>query len=312
MWITLNEPWVAAWLGYGTGQHAPGRKDDAEALAASHHQLLAHGLAVDALRASGAGSVGITLNLGPVHPASDSPDDARAAQLTDAHINRLFLDPLFARGYPLELMEHYAKVSDFGFVKQGDPELVSRSLDFLGVNYYSRHTVSAQPPPEHRSSMFAGNLATWGVLPVGVATTAMGWGIEPHGLTELLLRLHRDYPRIPIHVTENGAAFHDYVDPEGDVHDPERIAFLSDHLAAARAAMAAGVDLRGYFAWSLLDNFEWAEGYSKRFGLVYVDYLTGRRTPKDSAAWYASMIAGDRRVGLTRMDAGGSNTLTEQ
>jgi beta-glucosidase len=294
MWITLNEPWVAAWLGYGTGEHAPGRHSVAEALAASHHLLLAHGLAVDALRAEGASSVGIALNLGPVHPATDGPEDAAAADLTDAHLNRQFLDPLFGRDDPSVLLERYQGQSDRGFVLPGDLERIARPLDFLGVNFYSRHTVSARPPPAHRSSRFVGDLGTWGVLPDAVRTTAMGWGIEPHGLTELLVRLDREYPKVPLYITENGAAFDDYADPEGRVEDLERVDFLRAHLVAAADAIAAGVDLRGYFVWSIVDNFEWAVGYSQRFGLVHVDYETLKRTPKDSFRWYGELIRAQR------------------
>jgi beta-glucosidase len=289
LWTTLNEPWVAAWLGYGTGLHAPGRQDDLEALTATHHLLLAHGMAVDAMR--GAGDVGIILNLQPTKPGSDDADDVRAAQMADRHMNALYLDPLFGREYPADLVEHYGSTSDLSFVRDGDMETIGRPLDFLGVNYYTLQTITAHPRPEHRATEMPGHLGGWTYVPPGVATTEMGWAIEPDTLRDVLVRLNREYPPISLYVTENGAAFHDYVDPEGAVKDPERIEFLHRHLLAVHEAIAAGVPVRGYLAWSLLDNFEWAEGYSKRFGLVYVDYPTQSRIPKDSARWYREVIA---------------------
>ncbi len=290
MWITLNEPWVSAWLGYGTGAHAPGRRDDAVALAATHHLLLAHGLAQDAM--GGDGEVGITLNLQPVHPASDDPDDARAARLVDLHTNALFLDPLHGRGYPAELLERYRGESDLAFVREGDLEAIARPLDFLGVNYYRPHTVTADARGRADAVELPGALGAWAVRPPGVPITAMGWSVEPEGLTELLVGLHREYAPARVLVTENGAAFEDRVSEDGVVHDANRISFLHDHLVAAHAAIEAGVPLGGYFVWSLLDNFEWAEGYSKRFGLVYVDFDSQRRTPKESAGWYAEAMRG--------------------
>jgi beta-glucosidase len=287
-WITLNEPWVAAWLGYGTGIHAPGRTDDALALAASHHLLLAHGLARDAM---GAGAdVGIALNLQPARPASEDPGDVRAARLADQHMNRLFLDPLFGRGYPAELFEHYRPVSDMRFVRDGDLEVIAGPLGFLGVNYYRRHTVTAEALSQPGADELPGSLGAWSVPPAGVELTAMGWPIEPQGLADLLIELHRDYGPARVIVTENGAAFDDEPAPDRIVHDATRIAFLRDHIAAARAALEAGVPLGGFLVWSLLDNFEWAEGYSKRFGLVHVDFASQVRTPKESARWYAEVI----------------------
>jgi beta-glucosidase len=291
LWITLNEPWVSAWLGYGNGTHAPGRSDTTDALAATHHLLLAHGLAVDVVRRAGGLHVGIVLNLQPVDPASDEQDDVRAAALADAQMNRLYLDPLFGRGYPDTVTEHYREASDLAFVRQGDLDRIARPIDFLGVNYYTRQTVTAHPTPLHRATPLPGDLGAWVFVPPGVETTAMGWAIEPDALTEVLLGLNREYPPVTLYVTENGAAFDDYVDPEGDVVDIERIGFLRDHVRAARRALASGVRLGGYFVWSLLDNFEWAEGYSKRFGLVYVDHATQRRIPKRSAKWYSEVIA---------------------
>jgi beta-glucosidase len=300
LWTTLNEPWVSAWLGYASGVHAPGRRDDALALAASHHLLLAHGLAAEAMD-DGGGEIGIILNLQPTRPATDDPGDERAARLGDLQMNALYLDPLFGRGYPAELVEHYRGVSDFGFVRDGDLDTIARPLDFLGVNYYTLQTVTAHPQPEGEAAPLPGHLGGWVVVPPGVGATAMGWAIEPASLTEVLLRLRREYPPIRLYVTENGAAFDDEVGPDGRVDDRRRIAFLRDHLSAAHRAIEAGVPVAGYFVWSFLDNFEWAEGYSKRFGLVYVDYETQERIPKESARWYREALrrGGPEGEGLT-------------
>ena len=300
-WITLNEPWVSAWLGYGAGVHAPGSADPAKALSATHHLLLGHGLAVEAMRASGGeNELGITLNLSPVRPAkAERPADVGAARRVDGHANRLYLDPLFRGSYPQDLLDEYRPDADLTFVRDEDMEKISAPLDFVGVNYYMRHTVREAEGPRAGSIVFPGIRART-VKPHGAGTTAMGWPIEPDGLTEILVRLKEEYTGLPIYVTESGAAFHDYVDPEGGVDDEERISYLDSHFRAARAAIERGVDLRGYFVWSLLDNFEWAEGYSKRFGLVHVDYATQRRTPKASARWYAAVT---RRNGPQEQDA---------
>lgn len=284
IWITLNEPWVAAWLGYGTGVHAPGRTDDALALAATHHLLLGHGLARGAMDVRG--EVGITLNLEPHRPASDDPDDVRVARLGDLHMNALFLDPLFGRGYPADLVEHYRGVSDLGFVRDGDLETISRPLDFLGVNYYRPQRLSARKPDDGIVVEVPGSLGAWSVVPPGTRVTTMGWPVDATGLAETLDRIHREYAPSRVLITENGAAFDDRVGPDGRVDDRERISFLREHLDVVVRALEAGVPLGGYFAWSLLDNFEWAQGYSKRFGLVHVDFSTLKRTPKASATWY--------------------------
>ncbi len=287
-WITLNEPWVAAWLGYGTGVHAPGKHDDALALAATHHLLLAHGLALDALTT---GEVGIALNLEPCLPETDRPEDVRAARLADLHLNALVLDPLFGRGYPRELIEHFRGVTDMEFVLDGDLESIAKPLDFLGVNYYRRHTVSSRPRPGRASGDFPGSLGAWSYPPPGIEVTAMGWPVEPEGLTAVLTRVHREYGPAKILITENGAAFEDEPGIDGFVQDDRRVAYLREHVAAANGALDQGVPLAGYFAWSLLDNFEWAEGYAKRFGVVGVDFATQARTPKASARWFADLIA---------------------
>ena len=282
MWITLNEPWVAAWLGHCEGIHAPGVREEAQAVASTHHLLLGHGLAARRLRA-GAGEdaqVGITLVLMPKRPRSDDPTDVAAARRSDGNANRLYLDPLFRGSYPDDMLALYPSLADL--VEEGDMDVISEPLDFLGVNYYTRHLVAADPDDPERGAM---------ICAAEGETTAMGWGIEPDGLRESLLRVWREYAQVPLYVTENGAAFHDYADPEGDVDDPERVAYLEAHFRAAHRAIADGVDLRGYFVWSFIDNFEWSFGYSKRFGIVYVDYPTQRRIPKASARWYSGVIA---------------------
>jgi len=289
-WLTLNEPWVSAWLGYGTGTHAPGRSDDRLALAASHHLLLAHGLALGAL--GDAAEVGIAVNPQPAVPATSSEADAAVARLADRHMIGLFLDPLFGRGYPKELIEHYRDVSDFGFVRDGDLETIARPFDTLGVNYYRVHTVASSPPADRKADALPGGIGAWSFAPDDALLTSMGWPIDPSAFTDLLVRLHREYGPNRIIVTENGAAFDDVVDGEGRVRDPDRIAYLDAHVSAARNAATQGVPLDGYLVWSLLDNFEWAQGYAARFGVVHVDFETQRRTPKDSAAWLAEAVRG--------------------
>ena len=283
LWITLNEPWCSSFIGHLEGRHAPGLRDEATAVTAAHHLLLAHGKAVAALRAAGvAGQVGITLNLADVHPASDREADRAAAALVDGNENRWFLDPLLRGTYPEDMLAYHGAVTDFSFVRDGDLAGIAAPLDFLGVNYYQQHRVRAG----------AGGLVRGAEkLPPPPPRTAMGWGINPDGLTATLLRLREEYAAPPLYVTENGAAFHDYVDPEGGVDDEERVAYLEAHFRAAHDAIAQGADLRGYFVWSLLDNFEWSFGYSRRFGLVYVDYRTQARVPKQSAHWYREVIA---------------------
>jgi beta-glucosidase len=289
MWITINEPMVAAWLGYEQGVHAPGRTDEGAALAAAHHLLLAHGLATEAIRAETPGEVGLALNLYPCRPASDDPGDGRAAELADDQLNRLYLDPVFGHPYPSSVMERYAPAFDLGLVRDGDLATISAPIDFLGVNYYTVHTVTADTGATDRGSELPRSLGVRSITPPGVEVTSMGWPIQPDGLTELLTRVERYYGPPRLYVTENGAAFDDIASPDG-VRDDRRIDYLERHVAAAHDAIAAGVPLAGYFVWSLLDNFEWSEGYAKRFGLVHVDFATQERTPKDSALWYRGLI----------------------
>ncbi|HEY8426711.1 MAG TPA: GH1 family beta-glucosidase [Limnochordales bacterium] len=280
-WITLNEPWCVAHLGYVAGVHAPGMRDLWAGLRAAHHLLLAHGEAVAAFRASKAagGKIGITLNLGPQHAATESEADRAAADRSDAYHNRLFLDPLFKGRYPDVLVRHFGGA--WPEVTDEDLAIIRRPIDFLGVNYYSRGVV-ADAPGE-------GLLGIRGV-DTGGPRTAMGWEIYPEGLYELLVRLHREYGGLPLYITENGAAFDDRLDASGEVDDGERLDYLRRHFLQARRAIDDGVRLEGYFVWSLMDNFEWALGYSKRFGIVYVDYPTQRRIVKRSGRWYRQVI----------------------
>jgi beta-glucosidase len=294
LWITLNEPWVSAWIGYGSGAHAPGIAGTQQALAATHHLLLSHGLAVRAMRAVGHrdANLGITLNLAPIRSASGAPADNGAATRVDGNLNRLYLDPVFRGRYPEDMLWVYGAGSMRLPVLDGDLRLVSSPLDFLGVNYYAPQTVAARRPaaPAPDPSRYGLNADT--VLPPAVETTEMGWPIQPQGLYDLLARLSREYTSLPLYITENGAAFADRMDSRelGEVVDTARIAYLRSHIEAAHQAIRDGVDLRGYFVWSLLDNFEWAEGYSKRFGLLFVDYPTQRRVPKSSYWWYRAVI----------------------
>jgi beta-glucosidase len=286
-WITHNEPWVSAFLGHAEGVKAPGVRDWPTALRVSHNLLLSHGLAVQALRASTPDvPVGIALNLAPVRTASASAADRAAAERMDGHLNRWFLDPLLRGGYPGDMLEHYARrYGTLDAIRAGDLEAIAAPLDFLGVNYYSPQRVRADPT---RQPLELGHLAP------PPPTTAMGWEVDPDGLHELLVRIRRDYGDFPIYITENGAAFEDGPVVNGTVEDPRRVHFLRAHLQALGRAVADGVDARRYFAWSLLDNFEWEHGYAKRFGLVYVDYSTQRRVPKRSGLWYRDFIASAR------------------
>ncbi|MEV0911728.1 GH1 family beta-glucosidase [Streptomyces hokutonensis] len=288
-WTTLNEPWCSAFLGYGTGRHAPGRREPAAAVRAAHHLLLGHGLASEALRDSA--RVGITLNLTHVTPLSADPADLDAARRIDGMQNRLFLDPLLRGSYPVDVLADLQEVTAFGHVHDGDLKRIGALPDHLGINYYAPMLVAGGTTPA-RSAYVGSPLVR--IADGGRPRTAMGWEIDESGLLELLLRLKADYPAVPLYITENGAAFDDVVERDG-VHDTDRIAYLDGHLRSCARAIGHGVPLRGYFVWSLLDNFEWSFGYGPRFGIVHVDYATQRRTPKDSAHWYAEVI---RRGGL--------------
>ncbi|MBC7329250.1 beta-glucosidase [bacterium] len=280
-WITHNEPWVVAWIGYGWGEHAPGIKNEKVATQVAHHLLLSHGLAVEVLRdISPDSEVGITLNLSPIHPASDSEEDRLAASRQDGFLNRWFLDPVFRGHYPPDILELYSAYAPK--VSPGDMAIISRRIDFLGINYYSRGIVRFNPK--------AGPLQAEGVAPEGAEFTEMGWEIYPPGIYEIIKRVWEDYQPKKIYITENGAAFADEIAPDGRVHDPKRIDYLREHFIQAHKAIEEGANLCGYFIWTLMDNFEWAHGFTKRFGIVYTDYPTQRRIMKDSALWYKKVI----------------------
>ncbi|NNG06016.1 MAG: beta-glucosidase [Inquilinus sp.] len=275
--LTLNEPSVTAWLGHATGEHAPGLAETDAFHAAIHHQNLAHGTAVDALRQENEGwKLGIVLSLAPTRPADDSQSALEAADMLDALWNGAFLDPIYHGRYP----ERVAPLVD-RYVDSGDLERIARPLDLLGVNHYAR--LYARPDRAAVAGL------AMGAAPAGAPTTSMGWEIDGGGLSETLLRLKDDYRNPPVFITENGAAFDDIPAEDGRVHDGDRIDYLREYIEAVASARTGGADVRGYFAWSLLDNFEWAEGYDRRFGLVHVDFETRDRTPKDSFRWYAEL-----------------------
>jgi beta-glucosidase len=284
-WITLNEPWCSAFLGYHTGEHAPGRRDPRLGLAASHTLLLAHGRAVEVVRSHSPGArVGIVLNPTHVEPASDDAADMAAARRVDGYHNRWFLDPLYGRGYPADMLDHFA--DHFAPPPVEDLATIAAPTDFLGVNYY-RPTVARADPTD----TFLGAAS---VQRADEVVTQMDWIVRPSGLRQLLQRLDRDYPVRSLAVTENGAAYADTPPIDGRLHDPERTRYIAEHVAAVGQAVEDGVPVTAYFAWSLLDNFEWAQGFSNRFGLVYVDYATQRRILKDSGRWYRDLIAEQR------------------
>jgi beta-glucosidase len=275
---THNEPWVIATLGHEQGRFAPGVKNPAVAAQVSHHLLLSHGLALQALRAQGCrAQLGIVLNLAPVQPATDTAADRAAARLEDGRLLRWYMDPLFGRGYPQDVWD--ALGAHAPRTAPGDLQTIAAPMDFLGVNYYSRTVVSAAGP--------------WSASESGLPLTEMGWEVYPEGLTALLLRLHRDYPLPPTYIAENGAAFADRLEG-GRVRDAARTDYIAAHIAAVGDALRAGVPMAGYMVWSLLDNFEWACGYAKRFGIVHVDYATQRRTAKDSAHWLRGFLQRQR------------------
>lgn len=287
---THNEPWVVATLGYDQGIFAPGIKNRAAAAQSSHHLLLSHGLALQALRADAVNcELGIVLNLSPMHPASNDQIDLERTKLEDGRLLRWYMDPLFGKGYPDDVLNDLKQ--DAPKVVAGDMETIATKMDFLGINYYSRSVISSK--------------GAWDVRSGGREITDMGWEIYPEGLTELLIRLNNDYDVPPMYITENGGAFKDAL-VDGRVHDTHRKEYISRHIAAMGEAMSHGVKMAGYMVWSLLDNFEWAFGYEKRFGIVHVDYNTQKRTLKDSALWYRSFLSQARASGRTAKPAVGS------
>jgi beta-glucosidase len=282
-WITLNEPWCSSFLGYGYGQHAPGKADMRAAVAAAHHLSLAHGLATAEIRVVAPhAKIGITNIITDIHPASDDAEDLSAAVRLDASSNRVFLDPIYLGHYSEAVLEVLDPYGLQDHIQDGDLTTISVRQDFAGINHYHRVVASHDGSVEHFQVSSA---------QAQPATTAFGWSVIPDSLAQVLLRVSREYTALPIYVTESGASFHDYVDPDGEVVDLERVDYLRGYLDAVGTARSSGVDVAGYFAWSFLDNFEWAEGYSQRFGLVFVDFGTQRRIPKLSARWYSAHIA---------------------
>jgi beta-glucosidase len=271
---THNEPWVSAVLGYERGVFAPGLKDRRVAYQASHHLLLSHGLALKAMRSMRVqAELGIVLNMSPVYPATESEPDVQQARIEDGHLIRWYSDALFKGQYPADILDHLG--ADAPLIQSGDAEIIAQPCDFLGINYY-HPTVSSSSIPTAPATR-------------GARVTDMGWEVAPHRLAELLIRLHRDYRLPPILITENGAAYRDSM-VDGRVEDELRLQYIESHVLAVAEAMEHGVNAKGYFVWSLLDNFEWAEGYRKRFGIVHVDYETQQRTLKRSAEWYRSLM----------------------
>lgn len=289
-WITHNEPWCAAMLGQLVGIHAPGAKDGEEALRAAHHMLVSHGAAVPVLRANSADAeVGIVLNLMTAIPASGSPADYAAFRQVDGSVNRWFLDPLYGRRYPVDMAIYYHEkgylpLHEAPFVLEGDYTTIAVPCDFLGINYYTRDICRSNDVPETE------NAPRVVPDPMPEQRTDIGWEVYPDGLYDVLMRVNQVYRPPKIYITENGCSYGDAPDADGRVRDERRLAYLRDHFASAQRAREAGVPLAGYFVWSLMDNFEWGEGYTQRFGIVWVDYNTQQRILKDSARWYADFI----------------------
>lgn len=302
LWSTLNEPWCSAFLGYASGVHAPGRQEPLAALQAVHHLLLGHGLAVGVLReALPAGAqASLVLNLHSIRSVSESEANADAVRRIDGLANRIFLEPVLRGQYPADVLADTAAITDWSFVKDTDLAEISRPIDVLGVNYYTPTLVAAREPgaaPIRSDGHGASSSSPWVgaddidfLQPPG-SRTMMQWAVDSSGLYDVLRRVGREYPDLPLVVAENGAAYDDYIDPSGRIRDAERIAYLRAHLTEVGRAIDEGIDVRGYFVWSLLDNFEWSYGYSRRFGIVYVDFATQRRWLKDSARWFAGVAA---------------------
>jgi beta-glucosidase len=288
-WITLNEPWVSAFVGHLEGRHAPGIRDEAAALAAAHHLLLAHARGMDRIRdAAPNAKAGITLNLSHILAATQTDADVAAAARVDLFENRIFLSSLFRGRYPEDAHEFWSEVTDFAFIRDGDLAAISQPMDFLGVNFYEQHRVVADPDHVRGPSNIVRGARK---LPTTPPITEGKVAIRPDALYSVLTRVTREWTKIPLWITENGIALHDYVGPDGRCHDPERIDYFAAHFRAAARAIDEGVPLEAYIVWSLMDNFEWADGYRLRFGLIHVDYATQARMFKSSAHWFAKVIA---------------------
>ena len=290
MWTTLNEPWCSSLLSYYLGEHAPGERNLACALEAAHYLLVAHGLAVPEIRSARKDAeVGIVLNLTPGVPASRAPADLNSLRQFDGFLNRWFLDPIFGRRYPADILKEYVTLGALSseqpdYMREEDFDLIAVPTDYLGINYYMLHTIQAVPGEEMQPQR-------WNVIKnPQLPRTDMDWEVNPDGLYHILLRVQEEYQPGEIYVAENGAAYNDAPDEQGKVHDTRRIDYLRSHINAIGRAIQCGVPAAGYFTWSFMDNFEWAFGYSQRFGLVYVDFATQRRYPKDSAHFYSEVI----------------------
>jgi beta-glucosidase len=288
-WITHNEPWCVAVLGHRTGEHAPGLKDPRAALEAAHHVLFSHGLAMKRIRELAPDAeAGITLNLNPAYPAHPGKaEDEEAAHVYDGDFNRWYLDPVFRASYPKDMMQHYEKTGVIGakgwdFIRAGDLDTIAQPNDFLGINYYSRAVLGDRGPAEAAARKDPKRY------------TGMGWEVAPEALQDLFVRLAKEYPAKAYFITENGAAYEDKLSAARQVDDPHRLRYYALHLGQVAQICARGIPLKGYFAWSILDNFEWAYGYEKRFGLVYVDYATQERIPKSSFHWLKEVIAANK------------------
>lgn len=286
MWATLNEPYVSAYLGYFTGEHAPGHQDVDEMLASAHHLLLSHGQAVPVIRNNVPESeVGIVLNPGPMFPASQSYHDRKAAWLEDGILNRWYLDPLAGRGYPTDVVGHFGRQMEF--VEPEDMEVIAEPIDFLGINYYTRFVIRSAGIPKVDN------------LPVEIETgdlvTEMNWEVYPEGLYDILTRIHYEYRFPKFYVTENGSAFPDELTSDGKIHDVLRTQYLVDHFDQAAKAITHGVPLAGYYVWSFMDNFEWAHGYKMRFGIIHINFTTLERTFKESAKWYQEFLKSSKK-----------------
>ncbi len=293
-WTTLNEPWCSAMLGYAYGAHAPGRREYPAALAAVHHLLLGHGLATAQMREASPRKldIGITLNVATAYPASDADVDVDAARRADGMGRRIYLDPLVHGRYPADVVADLASEGVEIPVLDGDLDIISAPIDVLGVNYYFSQKFTGYA--EDGSTVDSDGQPISRTLPLDKPRTAMDWEIVPEGFTDLLVGIARDYPGLPMVITENGSAFEDVPDATGFVDDTDRTAYFASHLTAVAEAIRQGADIRGYLAWSLMDNFEWAYGYVKRFGIVRVDYETQARIPKASAAYLKDLAAQHR------------------